>query len=297
MTGAPDAAAALLPGGAGGAVRVHRALIWVEGPDAAGFLHGLLSHDIAGLPTGGSRHALLLDARGHLVAAATVHRDADDAFTLVVEPHLADTLAGALERYHFSEDLEILGPEPADGLLVAGPRPQAGEGDIVVEGPLPGSVVLIPADPAGATAPGGLPELPGDALETARILAGVPRVGVDTGGTTLVQEAGLQDVAVSFDKGCYLGQETVARARYRGRVNRHLRGLWFDGPPAPAGTPVVAGGREVGTLTSVAGGPGGAPGLAILRREVAPGDTVAVGDRSATVVELPFSPSPAMDDA
>lgn len=288
---------ALLPGGSGGVVRVSRSLIWVEGPDATGFLHGLLSHDIEGLDAGASRTALLLDAHGHVVASAVVHRDGPDAFTLVAEPHLAGVLAEALERYHFSEDLEILGPEPAEALVVTGARPVPGDGDIVLPGPLPDTHELILSEPGGRLPEGAPPERPAQALEAARILAGVPRVGVDTIATTLVQEAALEDVAVSFDKGCYLGQETVARAQYRGRVNRHLRGLRFAGAAPEPGAAVALDGRPVGTLTSVAPAPGGGSvGLAILRREAEPGATVAVGDDVATVTPLPFPAAPAVSD-
>ena len=80
----------------------------------------------------------------------------------------------------------------------------------------------------------GAEEVPAAALELARVAAGVPRVGVDTGEATLVQEAALEDAAVSFDKGCYLGQETVARLQFRGRANRRLRGLALDGAGAGA---------------------------------------------------------------
>jgi tRNA-modifying protein YgfZ len=96
---------------------------------------------------------------------------------------------------------------------------------------------------------------------------------------------------VSFTKGCYVGQETVARLFYRGKPNRHLRGLRLSAP-APAGTPVRLGEREVGRLGTVVHSPVHGPiALAIVRREAAPGDTLAVGDEgvSALVVELPFS--------
>lgn len=284
------------PLGPGGAVRVDRALIWVEGPDAEGFLQGLLSNDVAHLEAGGSRPALLLDARGRIVAAATVHRDGDEAFTLVVEPALATALAEALERYHFSEDLMILGPEPAEAVVTLEAVAAPAAGDLVVDGPLPGSREVVAADPGAVIEAAGLAEQPAAALEAARVLAGVPRVGVDTGPTTLVQEAGLEDAAVSFDKGCYLGQETVARAQFRGRVNRVLRGLRLEGAAPGPGAEVRHGGRAVGTLTSVVTIPGhGALGLAIIRREAEPGAAVEVvaadGDaRAATVVALPFPP-------
>lgn len=262
------------------------ALVWVEGPDAAAFLHGLLSNDVAGLAPGGSAEALLLDAKGHVQAAIGVHRDGPDAFTLVVAPADGDAVAAALERYHFSEDLELLGPEAAWALTVVGMPPPAGPS---VPGILPGSVRVVVDDPAaaGAALSGG--QAPPEALEMARVAAGVARVGVDTGPATLVQEAALEDRAVSFTKGCYLGQETVARLQFRGRANRALRGLLLGTAPEP-GAAVTAGGREVGRVTSVARTPDLGPiGLAILRREVAPGDEVEAGGATGRVADLPFA--------
>jgi folate-binding protein YgfZ len=262
------------------------ALVWVEGPDAASFLHGLLSNDVAGLAPGGSADALLLDAKGHVQAAIGVHRDEADAFTLVVAPSEGDAVAAALDRYHFSEDLDLLGPEDAWALTVAGMPAPAG---LSVPGILPGTVRVVVDDPAaaGAALPGG--QAPREALEMARVAAGVARVGVDTGPATLVQEAALEDRAVSFTKGCYLGQETVARLQFRGRANRALRGLLLESAPEP-GAAVTAGGREVGRVTSVARTPDlGAIGLAILRREVAPGDEVEAGGATGRVAGLPFA--------
>jgi folate-binding Fe-S cluster repair protein YgfZ len=105
------------------------------------------------------------------------------------------------------------------------------------------------------------------------------------------QEAGLNDRAVSFSKGCYVGQETVARLHYKGKPNRHLRGLRLSGPVA-SGTPLRLGEREVGRVRSVVISPRFGPiALALVRREAGPGDVVQVGDGgdvSAEVVELPF---------
>jgi folate-binding protein YgfZ len=114
---------------------------------------------------------------------------------------------------------------------------------------------------------------------------------VDTGPTTLVQEAGLEDTAVSFSKGCYLGQETVARIAFRGRVNRTLRGIAL-GAPASAGAALTHGGREVGRLTSAGVTPDLGPiGLAIVRAEVPVGDDVVVEGSPVPgrVVHLPFA--------
>ena len=272
-----------------GAVRARAALLWVEGPDAVGFLHGLLSNDVDGLAPGAACHALLLDAKGHVAADMRVHRDAPDALTLVVDPHLADAVAGLLDRYHFSEELELIGPEGTDLVTVMGAAPPAGAGDLVLQGRVPGTTDLVVGDAAAAIAALGLGELPPEALERARIAAGVPRVGVDTGPRTLVQEAGLEGTAVSFTKGCYLGQETVARTAYRGRVNRRLRGLRLPGP-VPSGAPLRRDGREGGRVTSVAAG-APAIALAMLRREVKPGSRVEVEglDAPGEVVALPMT--------
>jgi tRNA-modifying protein YgfZ len=261
-------------------VCVARALVWVEGPDAASFLQGLLSNDVAGLAEAQARPALLLDARGHVVVLMTVHRDHGDAFTLVTEPHLGGPLAQALERYHFSEDLELLGPEPTEALVLARPdAPSAAGADLVLPGTIPGTWEMIAAEPAALMEELRLAPADESLLEAARIRAGVPRIGTDTGPATLVQEAGLESIAVSFDKGCYLGQETVARAQFRGRVNRLPRLLNMAEAPGALPAPVVADGREVGRLTSVAPAPGGGfAGFAILRREVEPGARVGVGE-------------------
>ncbi len=285
---------ARLRAGAPAAVRGRAALIWVEGPDAGGFLHGLLTNDVAALTPGAACEALLLDAKGHVQAALRVRSDGDGAYTLLVDAAAADGVAALLDRYHFSEDLDILGPEAVDVVTVTGDvAVPGGLAQIAVPGPLPGSRELVVDDAAAAIAALGAEEAPAEALELARIAAGVPRVGVDTGPTTLVQEAGLEEAAVSFTKGCYLGQETVARIAYRGRVNRILRGIAL-GAPAEPGAAVLADGREVGRVTSAGTAPDLGPiGLAILRHEVAPGAEVRVegSDAPARVVELPFPAS------
>lgn len=276
------------------AVRGRAALVWVEGPDAGGFLHGLLSNDIISLTPGASCAALLLDAKGHVQADMRVVADGDGAYTLLLPEGLAEAVAATLHRYHFSEDLEILGPEPVDLLTVpSGVEIPAGVAQFAVDGTLPGTREAVVDDAREAIATLGLDEAPAEALELARVAAGVPRIGVDTGAATLVQEAGLETSAVSFDKGCYLGQETVARVAYRGRVNRALRGLAL-GAPAVAGAAISSDGREVGRLTSVAGTPDlGTIGLAVIRHEVAPGTLVSVegSDAPARVVALPFPPA------
>jgi len=130
------------------------------------------------------------------------------------------------------------------------------------------------------------------AAEIVRIERGRPRYGIDIDDTTIPQEAGLNERAVSFTKGCYVGQETVARLHYRGKPNRHLRGLRLSAPAAP-GEELRLGERPVGHISSVALSPAHGPiALALVRREAEPGASVSVGEdgASATVVELPFAP-------
>ncbi len=286
---------ALMRDGRPAVARGRACLVWVEGPDAASFLHGLLSNDVEGLAPGQARAALFLDAKGHIQVDVRVRRDGPDAFTLVAPAALGGRLAELLERYHFSEDLDVIGPEEVNLLSATGvPADAAGPAQLVLAGPIPGTLDLVVDDADAAIAALGAPEVPAEALEMLRVAAGVPAVGVDTGPATLVQEVGLQDDAVSFDKGCYLGQETVARVRYRGRVNRLLRGLALGGAaPVPAGAAVSVDGREVGRVTSVAVTPDlGAVALAVLRHEVAPGAAVDVEGAAepARVVPLPFPP-------
>ena len=143
---------------------------------------------------------------------------------------------GLLEKYHFSEELDLIGPEEVELLTVAGAPEGAEElADLALPGTLPGTLDLVVADAAAAIARLGLPEASAEARDMARVAAGQPLVGRDTGPATLVQEAGLEGDAVSFEKGCYLGQETVARLQFRGRANRVLRGLRLPDPAPPPG--------------------------------------------------------------
>jgi folate-binding protein YgfZ len=142
----------------------------------------------------------------------------------------------------------------------------------------------------------GVPSIEPDAYEVARIEAGVPRLGVDVDERTIPQEAFLDRDAVSFTKGCFVGQELVCRIDTRGHVNRHLRKLRLDRASVPErGADVIVDGAAVGTVTSATPAPDGALALAMVRREVEPPAEVAVrspgGDLSARVESLPGSGS------
>jgi folate-binding protein YgfZ len=251
-------------------------LVWVEGPDAVTFLQGLVTCNVADITVGDGRLGLLLDAKGHITTQLQIVRDDLQGFTLITDPTAAPRLAEDLDRFHFSEDLEILGPEISALVTIAdGIDPPA----LAISAPgwIPGTRVAVVDDGAEAAAEGGWQPASEDALEVLRITAGVARVGVDTGPKTLVQEVLLEDRVVDFSKGCYLGQETVARAQHRGQVNRILRGL-IAAAPMVRGAEVRFGDRVLGTITSVAIHPTlGAIAMGVLRREIPDGATVRVG--------------------
>jgi folate-binding protein YgfZ len=144
----------------------------------------------------------------------------------------------------------------------------------------------------GALAAAGIEPVEGGAAEIARVESGRPRFGHEMTTATIPEEAGINDRAVSFTKGCYIGQETVARLHYRGKPNRHLRGLQL-GEPVAEGASVRLGDRELGRIGTAVLSPALGPiALAILRREAEPGATVEIDHDSAVVeaevVELPF---------
>jgi tRNA-modifying protein YgfZ len=139
----------------------------------------------------------------------------------------------------------------------------------------------------------GAPAVSEQTAECVRVESGRPRYGIEIDQSTIPQEAGLNERAVSFTKGCYVGQETVARLYYKGKPNRHLRGLRLSAP-VESGAELRLGERNVGHVGSVALSPALGPiALALVRREAAPGETVQVGDSGITaqVSELPFEPS------
>ena len=261
---------------------VPRRIAWVEGPDAPALLHGLLTADIASLPVGGTVRSLVLTTSGHLVAQMAVSRDAEHAFTLLLDPPPAGDGVAVIAAHHVSEDALVLGPEDARVLVVTEDLAPAlaGAGDLQVPGAIPGTIEVLADDPGELARERGLALSPEGAIEALRVARGAPAIGVDTGERTLVQEALLDD-AVSFDKGCYLGQETVARLHYRGHANRRLARIALDGPvPTGAGVAVVDGAgapAPVGAVTSVAEVPdAGWMALAMVRHEVPDGTTVDI---------------------
>jgi folate-binding protein YgfZ len=244
-----------------------RAFVGVRGPEAAAFLERMVSNTVEELLPGGSCEALLLTPKARVVAPMTVVRRSADDFLLLTEPALGETLRDGLLRARFAAKCTIE-LEEHTSILVLG----QGEGGVANHDYGIPAVELL-----DAAAPPGARDVPQDELERLRILARTPRFGAELDERVLPAEAGLDERAISFTKGCYPGQEPVARLHYRGRANRSLRVLALDGdglPPYDA--EVTLDGKPVGRITSVAPDPDhGAVGLAYVRREVSENDVLA----------------------
>lgn len=293
--------------------RSERGKLALLGPEARTALNGLVTNDVEALVPGAGLYAAVLTPKGKMVGDLRV-LDRGGELLLDTERVALQAVFDIVRHGLVGFDAQLDKRTLQRGLLsLIGPRSRAvcGVPDLPAAehssaaGNIAGhDVVLVATDlgvdvicdaeatdavrdallAAGATAVGE------DDAEVVRVESGRPRYGIDVDDSVIPQEAGLNDRAVSFTKGCYIGQETVARLFYRGKPNRHLRGLRLPATAAP-GAALYAGERQVGTLTSVAHSPRlGDVGLAIIRREVEPGASVTVGDDGATaqVVELPF---------
>jgi folate-binding protein YgfZ len=210
--------------------RVSRAFLRVAGPDAADYLQRMVSNDVDALAVGDACDALLLTAKARVIAPLRIVRRANDDFLLLTEPELGERVRTELVRMRFAAKAEIE-PEEHEAWLVLG-------GEEVLD-----------ERPAGD-------EVGEEELERWRIESGIPRWGREIDDRVLPAEAGLDETHVSFTKGCYPGQEPIARQRYRGKVNRKLRVLEIDGDARP-GDELLLDGKKVGRITS------SAPGVAL----------------------------------
>jgi tRNA-modifying protein YgfZ len=276
-----------------GAVELPRDFVRAAGPDVNAFLQGQLSQDLHGLAVGGSTWALLLHPQGKVVAFLRVLRVGEEEVVLETDAGFAEAVIERLNRFKLRVKCDL---DPLDWRCIAVRGPKAH--DLVPEGVvadwpgLPG-VDLVGESPV---APEGVPLCSMEAYEAVRIEAGIPVMGRELDENTIPAEAGVVDRSVSFTKGCYTGQELVARIDSRGgNVPRHLRGLVLAGGELPpAGAEVQVDGKDVGRLTSVAVSPGlGATvALAYVRRAVEPPADVVVswdgGSAPARVQSLPL---------
>ncbi|HSP97953.1 MAG TPA: glycine cleavage T C-terminal barrel domain-containing protein [Candidatus Dormibacteraeota bacterium] len=311
--------AALFPAG-------YRRLLAATGGDRVEFLQGMVSNDVKPLAAGDGCYAALLNQTGKVVTDLRLYADAD-RLLLDVMAWRAPVLREALERFLIADDVELAEPAEQPLLQLEGPlaRAVAGEalgitalpeaplahrtaeldgqllrvisaseagGDgILVCGPAAAAARLLDACREAGGAPAGMV-----ALDRLRIEAGIAWPGIDMDETTLIMETG-RDAALSFSKGCYLGQEVVERVAARGHVNRRLSGVLLAGDRLPArGTALLADRRPVGYVTSVARSPlfEGPIALAMIQiKHGTVGERLQRADDStqATVVALPFAPS------
>jgi folate-binding protein YgfZ len=207
--------------------RRPRAFLRVAGPDAADYLQRMVSNDVEALAVGEACDALLLTAKARVIAPLRVLRRGEEDFLVLTEPELGDTVRTQLLRTRFAAKAEIEPEEHESWLILGGEE-------------------VLDDRPAGD-------EVGEEELERWRIEAGIPRWGREVDEQILPAEAGLDETHISFSKGCYPGQEPIARQRYRGKVNRKLRVLDVEGDATP-GTELVLDGKTVGRITSAVPG-------------------------------------------
>jgi folate-binding protein YgfZ len=290
----------------------ERGFIDAIGSDGAEYLQGQLTNDVESVAVGEGQYAALLDRKGHMQSDMRVLRVGDEAILIDTEPAAKDQVLRHLAMYSIGRDVQVadataeraaislIGPRASE-IAATPPLPEfanepaaiAGV-DVLAVGTREGIDILHPVAERerilDALIAAGAVAVAAEAAEILRVEAGAPRFGAEMDTATMPAEAGIVEAAVSFTKGCYIGQETVARLHYKGKPNRHLRGLRLSGAAAP-GTALRLGEKEVGTLGSAVVSPAlGRIGLAIVRREAEPGAEVAVGEDGVTaeVVALPF---------
>lgn len=284
--------------------RSERAKMLLHGSGAREFLQGQVTNEVEALPPGEGCYAAFLNPKGKLRADVRV-LSLEDALWLDAEGYAKQVVEWVIDSFSVGlevrrEDLttarsilSLVGPAAREPLDVAPPEREHGhvygEHGLYVATDLGVDIVCEDADAVRSAL--GLEEVPFEVAEVLRVESGRPRMGFDMDNATIPEEAGLNDRAVSFTKGCYVGQETVARLHYRGKPNRRLRGLALNGPVERGDEIALPGGKQVGTVGSTCISPTiGAIALALVRREASPGDEVLVGaaGTSARVVELPF---------
>jgi folate-binding protein YgfZ len=309
--------------------RSHQGRIVVSGTERASYLQGLLTNDIVALQAGQGCYTAYLTAQGRMIADLHVY-ELGDILLLTLAGGVKDGVLAKLDQFIFSEDVQlgdvtgtfaqiaIVGPAaagavasivsgvPADALRAmpehGNARGEWAGGAAIVtridEAGEPGFDLFVDLAQAGALKTAllaaGVVELDEATAEAVRVESGMPLFGRDMDEETIPLEAGIESRAISFTKGCYVGQEVIIRVLHRGhgRVARKLAGLTFDGDQAPGGGATIrVGDREIGHVTSSTASPALKRPIAFayLHRDfLEPGTKVAVGDLSATVTALPF---------
>jgi tRNA-modifying protein YgfZ len=301
--------------------RSERGKLALSGPGVVEFLNGQVTNELADMRPGDGRYAAFLTHKGKMLGDLRVLAVGDDRSQAPSEL-LLDTERSALQalfdmitRFRVGYDVELHKRTLERGLLsLIGPDSDriagteqlgdfehanascaiSGAATVVARTDVGVDVICDAPDRErliGALLARGARQVSMQAAECLRIERGRPRYGIDLDDTTIPQEGGLNERAVSFTKGCYVGQETVARLHYRGKPNRHLRGLRLS-TMAGTGEELRLGERPVGRVGSATLSPVFGPiALALVRREAEPGMIVSVGSHGTTaeIVELPFA--------
>ena len=302
-----------------------RGKLRVTGSDRARFLHGMVTNRVEGLEHGESNYAALTDARGNTLADLWVH-NRGEAFLLETEPGLQEKVAASLDRYLIADDVVIEDVTTDSAVIgVVGPGTQAlirellervpselplgrtvaasyegAEVELTAGSPLDGAGFSLWVEPGIAARlwssllEAGAQPVGFEALEIVRIESGTPRYGMDVDEQVIPLEAGLHR-AVDFEKGCFIGQEAIAKMHNLGKPRRVLVGLTIDSPsPLSLGTAILEGEKEIGRITSCArsGALNRIIALASVRRGFEePGRVLLLeGGAQAEVVALPFRP-------
>jgi len=285
--------------------RSERGKLIVSGPEAVDYLQGQLTNELESLAAGQGCYAALLDRKAHVLADARVLIRADRSVWLDTEAVALDRLRKHLGTYKVGREVELedvggerailslLGPGAAAAAGVAPPGPEhahreadVGGTECVAVATGGGLDLICEAEAADRVSSqlldSGAVPVTEPAAEIARVEAGLPRYGHEITEETMPAEAGIVERAVDFEKGCYIGQEPVARLHYRGKPNRRLCSLRLSAP-AESGDVLRLGEREVGAIATAVVSPRLGPiALAIVRREAEPGATVTVGETGVT---------------
>jgi len=279
------------------AVPVDDAVFHLTGPGTIDCLQGVLTNDVAAAGSDALVWGAVLTPKGMIIADLWVRRQGAGA--LLVVPAIArervrDVLARSFPP-RLTRATDVTGQVAVRWLLGGAPAAVDGADLARPAGAAPFAALVLAADPAAVDARlghAGWRPAPSSAADAARLLAGWPTLGREIDDRTLPQEVRFDELGgVSYQKGCYTGQETVARLHFRGHTNRSLRGLHFIAGAAPDRREVTHDGRAVGTIGTVGRIAEVLVALATLRREVAAGQEVRAGDAAATVVDLPFDPA------
>ena len=302
-------------------VRGEPAVFWVEGPGALACLQGLLTNDLVKPGERSLVYGAVLTPKGMIVVDHWVLR-LPERFALVGPPrgrdatrellgrNLPPRLAKVLDATGQVEAAWVIGGQAFATLARSSLKPlpeaagrvstiETGAGQLAVglapEGAPFAALALGPRAVVGqfvsAVTDAGASAGTAEDLDAARIVAGWPALGAEIDERTLPQEVRYDEIGgVSYTKGCYVGQETVARLHFRGHANRHLRGLVWRSAAPLADQRITAGEREVGSVRSTLALDDRRVGLGMLRREIDPGTEVVAGGHAATVLALPFAP-------